>query len=115
MKRTSIISVLLIFTIAILVTSCGPGREYYSRTPAPRYRTTFSLIISPTPGFTMNRYPDGRYYHLSAQGYMYWQGYDNRFYLDRKYIGLVHYDQREYNDWKRTNGHNGNNRQRRYR
>ncbi|HEY6063568.1 MAG TPA: hypothetical protein VIV35_08165 [Chitinophagaceae bacterium] len=115
MKKKSILFTLFIFTIlAVLITSCGPGRGYYSKTPAPRYRTSFSLIISPTPGFTMSRYPDGRYYHRSAQGYMYWQGYDNRFYLDKKYIGRVHYDQQEYNEWKRNNN-NGNKRQRRYR
>lgn len=113
MKKTSILFALSIFTMAILVASCGPSREY-SQTP-PRYRSTFSLIIAPTPGFTMNRYPDGRYYHRSAQGYMYWQGHDNRFYLDKKYISRVRYDQREYNDWKRNYSYNVNNRQRRYR
>ncbi len=101
MKRVSILSALLISSMALLITSCSPGRGYYSQTPPPRYGNTFSLIISPFPGFAMSRYPDGRYYYRSPQGYLYWKGYDDRFYLDRSYINRVHYDQREYNEWKR--------------
>jgi hypothetical protein len=98
----------------LLVTSCGPSREY-SRTPPSRVRASFSLIISPTPGFVMSRHRDGRYYYRSPQGYIYWKGYDDRFYLDRSYLNRVHYNQREYNDWKRYNNNNNNNGRRRRR
>jgi hypothetical protein len=100
MKRTFILSAVAMLTLVVTVSSCGPGRSYYSQTPPPRYNTNFSLIISPTPGFTMNRHPDGRYYHRSPQGFIYWQGYDNRFYLDRQYINRVQYNKWEYSEWK---------------
>ena len=31
---------------------------------------------------------------------MYWKGYDDRFYLDEKYLNDNGYDKNEYNDWK---------------
>ena len=93
--------VLLVFAPSLLITSCGPSRGYYSQSPRPRVSASLSLIISPTPGFVMLRYPDGRYYYRSPEGYIYWRGYDNRFYLDRTYLGRFHYNQREYNDWRR--------------
>ena len=98
--KKAVFPALMILTTALFITSCGPSREYAQSRP-PRYRSTFSLIITPTPGFTMSSYPDGRYYHRTPQGFIYWKGYDNRFYLDRKYLGRVQYDQREYNEWKR--------------
>jgi len=99
MKKAQLLAVsLLLITFAIL-TGCSSGRGYYSQ---PYPRSSLSLIISPRPGFIMSRYPDGRYYYRSPQGYTYWRGYDNRFYLDRSHIGRVHYNQREYNDWQRN-------------
>jgi len=99
MKRTQLLSLITLAIVTTAITSCGSGREYYSQP----YRSSarFSLIISPTPGFAMHRYSDGRYYYRSPEGYMYWRGYDNRFYLDRSYLNRGRYDQREYNEWKR--------------
>lgn len=114
MKQKHLLSITLIAAAAVIISSCGSSRPY-SSSPAPNSRTYTSLIITPSPGFTMNHYPDGRYYHKSRQGFIYWKGNDNRFFLDKKYIGRVHYDQREYNEWKRNNEHNRNIRQRRYR
>jgi hypothetical protein len=68
-----------------------PARQYYVTTP---------LILTPTAGFVMNRYPDGRFYHRSPQGFLYWKAYDNRFYLDRSYIHRVRYDRYEYDQWR---------------
>ncbi len=68
--------------------------------PPPRYSST-RLVISPTPGFVMNRYPDGRYYHRSPQGLLYWKGSDDRFFLDRNYLRKVSFSQREYEEWRR--------------
>jgi hypothetical protein len=109
MKRIQLLSLGLLLIGSAVITGCRSGREYYSRS-YPRSQSSFSLIISPSPGFVMNRYHDGRYYYRSPQGYMYWRGYDNRFYLDRSYINRVHYNQREYSEWKRY--HNGYQRRR---
>ena len=100
MKRIQLLSVALLLFAAAAITSCGSSREYYSQS-YPRSHASFSLIISPSSGFVMSRYHDGRYYYRSPQGYMYWRGYDNRFYLDRSYLNRVHYNQREYSEWKR--------------
>lgn len=110
----------------LVFTSCKPSRvwatdertERYPETspppsPAPRYYPSASLVISPTPGFTMNRYSDGRYYHRSPNGFMYWKGYDNRFYLDKSYLNRVSYSKWEYDEWKRYS-RSANNQNRRY-
>jgi len=99
MKKIQLLSLAILLIGSAVITSCSSGHEYYRE---PRYRSSISLIISPTPGFIMSRYPDGRYYYRSPQGYTYWRGYDNRFYLDRSHIGRVHYNKREYNDWNRN-------------
>jgi hypothetical protein len=112
MKRTLLLSTVAALSAAFVFTSCGPSRVYATKEkektyrnpappPSPRYYNSVSLIISPTPGFVMKQNPDGRYYHRSQQGYTYWKGYDNRFYLDRSYLSRVSYNKWEYNDWKR--------------
>lgn len=69
-----------------------PPRQYYVNTP---------LILTPSAGFVMNRYPDGRFYHRSSNGFMYWKSnFDNRFYLDKSYIHRVRYDRYEYDKWR---------------
>ena len=100
MKSIRILQTVLLITVVIAAMSCGPSREYsYNRYPAPR--TSVSLIISARPGFNISRYPDGRYYYRSPEGYMYWRGYDNRFYLDRKYYNRGYNNHSQYNDWNR--------------
>ena len=128
MKRMQLQSLLFVFAAAITLTSCKPSRVWATKdkhdkhdkhdreerdertvrnTPAPppstRYYSSASLVISPTPGFVMNRNADGRYYHRSPQGFLYWKGYDNRFFLDKSYLHRVNYSQREYEQWKRYN------------
>jgi len=117
MKRTFILSTMAVLAAAFIFTSCGPSRVYatnekhyrnpappppsrYSPPPRPSYAAT-SLVISPTPGFTMKQNPNGRYYHISQQGFTYWKGYDNRFYLDRSYLNRVTYSKWEYKEWKK--------------
>ena len=113
MKKIHLTSIALLVVAAIAITSCGTNRDgYYSQQGPARYRSSISLIISPYPGLRMERYPDGRYYYRSPEGYMYWRGYDNRFYLDRSYHNRVHYNQREYSDWNRN--YRGSHRKRRY-
>jgi hypothetical protein len=69
---------------------------------------SYPLIIIRTPDIIIGRYNDGRYYYRNPEGYMYWKGYDGRFYLDEKYLNDNRYDENEYNDWK-YKGRNDNN------
>lgn len=109
-------SAALIIIAAATLTSCKPSKVWATKdrdrdrdertvrnepAPPPHYYSNVSLIISPSPGFVMNRSSDGRYFHRSPQGYLYWKGYDNRFFLDRSYIHKVRYSQWEYDQWKR--------------
>ena len=113
-------SLLLAIAATALFTSCKPSRvwatkdkkekndykeeeRYTPPPPPPRSYVSVALVISPSPGFVMNRYPDGRYYHRSPQGFLYWKGYDNRFFLDRAYLKKVRYSRSEYDQWKRYN------------
>lgn len=124
MKRTFILTTLTALSAVLIFASCKPSRVYATKdrqddyenerynppppplpprysAPAPRYNSYSALIISPTPGFTMNRHSNGLYFHRSSNGLMYWKGYDNRFYLDRGYLNRVSYSKREYSEWKR--------------
>ncbi len=115
MKQKHLLSIVLIAAAVFIISSCGSGRPY-SNSAAPHSRTYVSLIITPSPGFTMSHYPDGRYYHRSPQGFIYWKGYDNRFFLDKKYVSRVNYNKWEYNEWRRWYDQNNryNNRRRSY-
>ena len=100
MKTIRILQMAFVIIVLALLFSCSPSRDYgYQRYPAPR--SSVSLIISTRPGLVMNRYPDGRYYYRSPEGYMYWRGYDNRFYLDRQYYNRGYNNHYQYNDWNR--------------
>lgn len=68
--------------------------------PAPRYDRV-ALVVSPYPGFTMKQTNDGRFYHTSTRGYIYWKGYDNRFYIDSRDIKNVSYTRQDYEEWRR--------------
>jgi len=94
MKKIKILQ--LAVSLAMIVTLASCSATYY-----PYGTPSGSLIISSAPGVYVYRYPDGRYYYRSPEGYVYWRGHDNRYYLDRSYIGRAHYDNREYNEWNR--------------
>jgi len=100
MKQVRIVQAVLLLTVAAVMVSCSSGRRNAYGEPYPPRQPQFSLIIHSSPGLVVNRYHDGRYYYRSPQGYTYWRGYDNRYYLDRSYIGRVHYSQRQYHSWK---------------
>ncbi len=128
MKRTPLLLTVSIILVAAAITSCKPSRVWATKekedrtvrntpAPPPRYHNpvamgSVSLIISPRPGFTMNKYPDGRYFHRSPQGFLYWKGNDNRFFLDKSYLNRVSFSQWEYNEWKRYSRSQQNNRRR---
>jgi len=99
MKQIRILQAAVAVVVVVALTSCGPSREY-SYYPQ-RSSASFSLIVNPGPGVYVSRYTDGRYYYRSPEGYTYWRGYDNRYYLDRSYLGRVHYDRNEYSEWNR--------------
>ncbi len=116
MKQMQLLSAVLIITITATVTSCKPSKVWTTKdrhkedrtvrntpAPPPRHYSSASLIITPTPGFVMNRYSDGRYYHRNPQGFLYWKGYDNRFFIDKSYLHRISYSQWEYDQWKRYN------------
>lgn len=76
--------------------------DYRPAPPPPaRSYSTVPLIITPTPGFVMKQTPEGRYYHRSPQGLLYWKGANNRFCLDRMYLSRVSYSRWEYEEWRR--------------
>ncbi|MDP4264857.1 MAG: hypothetical protein Q8941_20180 [Bacteroidota bacterium] len=101
MKRIRIVQAVAILAIAVTITSCGPAREYHSGYYGPRPQANFSLIISSSPGLVVLRDPGGRYYYRDPRGYIYWRGYDNRYYLDRRYISREYHHHEQYNEWRR--------------
>lgn len=100
MNQKNLLPITLIAVAALIISSCGSNRNYYSSAPP---RSHVSLIITPSPGFTMNNHRDGRYYHRSQQGFIYWKGNDNRFFLDKKYVNRANSSKWEYKEWKKWN------------
>lgn len=97
----------------------GQAKKIYggksARVYAPGQRKKYAyrrypLIIIRTPDIVIGRYNDGRSYYKNPEGLMYWQGYDDRFYLDEKYVKDMEYDQKDYDDWK-YRGKNNNSSQ----
>jgi hypothetical protein len=105
MKKTRIVQAAVLVAMVAVFASCRSSREYgppYPPPPPPR--TSVSLILAPGPGIVVSRYYDGRYYYRAPNGYMYWRGYDNRFYLDRRYMNRGYSNHYQYNDWRRYHG-----------
>ena len=98
MKMVKILQAVMLMIIVGSAASCSTGRQTQAQ---PYYNSRVSLILSPSPGFTMSRNPDGRFFHRNPQGFVYWQGYDNRFYLDKAQIRKIRYNNYEYREWKR--------------
>lgn len=79
----------------------GKSAKIYAPGQRKKYAyRQYPLIIRRTPEIIIRRYNDGRYYYKNPDGLMYWQGYDDRLYLDEKYLKDMDYDKNEYNDWK---------------
>ena len=74
-----------------------------------KYGYRYPLIISRSYGMDIRRTRDGRYYYRNSAGYYYWQGYDDRLYLDEQHLSEVQYDQYAYEEW-RSRGRNNANR-----
>src|SRR5262245_41263104 len=73
-----------------------------------KYGTRYPLIIVRTPDIVVRRYNDGRYYYKNKEGFMYWKGSDDRFYIDEKHVKDMDYDQDAYDDWKGKGQKNDN-------
>lgn len=105
MNITKILQAVIIVAVITFGVGCTVSHSYAPYPPAPG--ASVSLIIDPFPGIAVNRYSDGRYYYRNPQGYMYWRGYNNRYYLDRSYVGRGYYNHRQYNDWRNGGNYNG--------
>ena len=100
MKKILIVQAVLLVAVMAIIASCSSSRRNAYSEDRPARQPNFSLIINSSPGMAVNRYHDGRYYHRNPHGYTYWQGYDNRYYLDRSYMNRVRYDRGQYEAWK---------------
>ena len=109
MKRIRIVQAAVLAAVVVVMTSCGSGRGYQTGY-YPQSQSSVSLILGPSPSLIVTRDPYGRYYYRDPYGHVYWRGYDNRFYLDRRYVGRSYYQHRQYNDWRRYNNSNGRRR-----
>lgn len=98
MKKIRIVQAVLLVAVVAVMGSCSSSRNSYASPYPPRQN--FSLIIHSSPGMVVNRHPDGRYYYRNPQGYTYWRGNNNRYYLDRSYLNRGRYDRGQYNAWK---------------
>jgi len=65
-----------------------------------KYANRHPLVIVYAPGIVINKYSDGRYYYRNTAGYMYWKGYDGRYYIDEKHLKGMEYEASDYDDWK---------------
>lgn len=125
MKRTFILTSVLVLTAAVVFSSCGHSRVWANKEkrndgpppvtrqhapPRPSYNNQLAgapLIITPHPGFTMARHANGNYFHRGQQGMLYWKGFDNRFYLDKNQVDRSRYSKFEIKEWKRYSRHSG--------
>jgi hypothetical protein len=101
MNRKRIVQAVALLAVAAIISSCGSGRQYRSYPPPPPPRTSVSLILHAGPGLVVTRYHDGRYFYRHPQGYIYWRGPGNRYYLDRRYMKRSWHKHRQYREWRR--------------
>jgi hypothetical protein len=109
MKKVKIVQAVLLIAVVAMTASCSTSRQYHSREYSGP-GSNLSLIIGPSPRLVIMRNPNGMYYYRDPIGHIYWRGYDNRYYLDKRYIGRSYHQHQQYNDWKRY--HNNGRRRR---
>lgn len=81
----------------------GYDRNYggYKKYPDNVYKTrSYPLIIQRTRDMIIERERNGRLFYRHPDGLIYWKGYDDRYYLDEKYLSYARYTQKEYDDWR---------------
>ncbi|MGK2864108.1 MAG: hypothetical protein ACSLE0_19410 [Chitinophagaceae bacterium] len=99
MKNKIIGSAVLATVATVILAGCSPGRQNFYSDRYSAGQPGISLIMHSSPGTAINRYSDGRYYFRNPNGYTYWRGNDNRYYLDRSNIIRVPRNHRQYNEW----------------
>lgn len=107
MKIVTILQAAVLFAILALAASCsGTNQAYKSESsyPARSSSSTSSLtpLIINSNKVQGKRSPDGRYYYRCQEGYIYWKGYDNKYYIDRVYANQVASDPNDYNSWEKN-------------
>ena len=78
----------------------GQSAKAYAPGQQKKYANRYPLVIVHTTNIVINKYSDGRYYYRNAAGYMYWKGYDGRYYIDEKHLKGMEYEASDYDDWK---------------
>jgi hypothetical protein len=78
----------------------GQSAKAYAPGQQKKYAKRYPLVIVHTTNIVINKYSDGRYYYRNAAGYMYWKGYDGRYYIDEKHLKGMEYEASDYDDWK---------------
>src|SRR5690349_18423251 len=92
MKRIRIVQAAVLLAVAVVIASCGSSRDYRDRRYPPRTETSVSLVINAYPGLVVLRHPSGMYYYRDPRGFVYWRGYGNRYYLDRRYMNRSYHN-----------------------
>ncbi|HEY6504133.1 MAG TPA: hypothetical protein VIZ28_09180 [Chitinophagaceae bacterium] len=104
MKRVIIVQAAVLVAVVAVLAGCGSNRDYHGRhypSNPPPARVNTSLIISSSPGLVVLRHPNGMYYYRDQRGFIYWRGYGNQYYLDRRYVNKSHNGHSQYHRWKR--------------
>ncbi|HEX5025962.1 MAG TPA: hypothetical protein VFV68_11860 [Agriterribacter sp.] len=68
-------------------------------TPAATAKQRVPLVITASSADAVKQYTDGRKYIKSNNGYFYWKGYDDRWYIEENDLKKVSYTDEEYIDW----------------
>ena len=93
----------------------GKSARVYAPGQQKKYGYRYPLIISRRSAVDVRRTRDGRYYYQNPAGFYYWQGYDDRLYLDERHLTEVEYDRYSYNEWRdRGRSNAGRYKSRRY-
>lgn len=107
MKIITILQAAIILTLlAFAAASCsGVNQTFNSESEYASKSTSNSklvpLVVSPDASKEV-RSPDGRYYYRNEQGYIYWKGYNNKYYIDRVHAGQVESDPSDYRNWQKN-------------
>jgi hypothetical protein len=107
MKIITILQAAILFAILAFAASCsGVNQAYKSESSYPARSSSNSsnvvpLVISADAAQGMQS-PDGRYYYRNKEGYIYWKGYNEKYYIDRVYANQVTSDPSDYSNWKKN-------------
>lgn len=78
----------------------GQSAKPYAPGQRKKYANRYPLVIVYTPAIVISQHADGRHYYRNTAGYIYWKGYDGRYYIDEKHLKGMDYEVSEYDDWK---------------